>query len=109
MRKLDPFKPIWVRRIVAVDEPAEPERREANEARRIWSNPEFAHGERLLHLPAWTEATLRTRHAAGIRLDEPVFAAVRTADDPIHRKMREQAVDLRRTQDLRRDPETVLK
>lgn len=31
-------------------------------------------GERLLHLPNWGIAMLRTRHAAGIRLDDPVFA-----------------------------------
>ncbi|MFI6675959.1 helix-turn-helix domain-containing protein [Kribbella sp. NPDC050470] len=30
-------------------------------------------GERLLHLPNWAIAMLRTRHAAGIRLDSPVF------------------------------------
>ncbi|MGW6195537.1 helix-turn-helix domain-containing protein [Kribbella sp. NPDC055110] len=31
-------------------------------------------GERLLHLPNWAAAALRARHAAGIRLDEPIFA-----------------------------------
>jgi integrase len=31
-------------------------------------------GERLLHLPNWATAMLRTRHAAGIRLDDPIFA-----------------------------------
>ena len=31
-------------------------------------------GERLLHLPNWAIATLRTRHATGIRLDDTVFA-----------------------------------
>jgi integrase len=31
-------------------------------------------GQRLLHLPDWAVAVLRTRHAAGIRLDGPVFA-----------------------------------
>jgi integrase len=31
-------------------------------------------GQRLLHLPNWALAVLRTRHAAGIRLDQPVFA-----------------------------------
>jgi integrase len=30
-------------------------------------------GQRLLHLPDWATAALRTRHAAGIRLDDPVF------------------------------------
>jgi integrase len=30
-------------------------------------------GVRLLHLPNWAVAVLRTRHAAGIRLDEPIF------------------------------------
>src|SRR5207248_2357278 len=34
-------------------------------------------GERLLHLPDWTVAMLRARHATGIRLDEPVFADTR--------------------------------
>ncbi|TDX03532.1 helix-turn-helix domain-containing protein [Kribbella sp. VKM Ac-2566] len=34
-------------------------------------------GERLLHLPNWTLAVLRSRHAAGIRLDDPVFADTR--------------------------------
>ena len=33
-------------------------------------------GQRLLHLPRWAIAMLRTRHAAGIRLDDPVFADV---------------------------------
>jgi integrase len=31
-------------------------------------------GQRLLHLPDWALAALRTRHAAGIRLDDPIFA-----------------------------------
>jgi len=31
-------------------------------------------GQRLLHLPTWAIIVLRTRHAAGIRLDDPVFA-----------------------------------
>jgi integrase len=31
-------------------------------------------GERLLHLPNWAIAVLRARHAAGIRLDDPIFA-----------------------------------
>jgi integrase len=31
-------------------------------------------GERLLHLPNWALAVLRTRHAAGIRLDDSIFA-----------------------------------
>jgi len=31
-------------------------------------------GRRLLHLPDWATAVVRTRHAAGIRLDNPVFA-----------------------------------
>jgi integrase len=31
-------------------------------------------GERLLHLPNWATAMLRTRHAAGVRLDDPIFA-----------------------------------
>ncbi|GAA2812003.1 helix-turn-helix domain-containing protein [Kribbella solani] len=31
-------------------------------------------GERVLSLPQWAIAMLRTRHAAGIRLDEPIFA-----------------------------------
>ncbi|MEU4291872.1 helix-turn-helix domain-containing protein [Kribbella sp. NPDC026596] len=31
-------------------------------------------GQRLLHLPDWALAMLRTRHAAGIRFDDPVFA-----------------------------------
>ena len=31
-------------------------------------------GERLLHPPNWAIAMLRARHAAGIRLDDPVFA-----------------------------------
>ncbi|MEV6894793.1 helix-turn-helix domain-containing protein [Kribbella sp. NPDC051137] len=34
-------------------------------------------GERLLHLPDWTVAMLRTRHATGIHLDEPIFADTR--------------------------------
>ncbi|TDO30622.1 phage integrase family protein [Kribbella sp. VKM Ac-2527] len=33
-------------------------------------------GQRLLHLPDWASAVLRTRHAAGIRLDDPIFADV---------------------------------
>ncbi|MEU4292754.1 helix-turn-helix domain-containing protein [Kribbella sp. NPDC026596] len=31
-------------------------------------------GERVLSLPRWAVAMLRTRHAAGIRLDDPIFA-----------------------------------
>jgi integrase len=31
-------------------------------------------GERVLSLPRWAVSTLRTRHAAGIRLDDPIFA-----------------------------------
>ncbi|MFG1626267.1 helix-turn-helix domain-containing protein [Kribbella sp. NPDC049227] len=31
-------------------------------------------GQRLLHLPNWAIATLRTRQTAGIRLDDPIFA-----------------------------------
>jgi len=31
-------------------------------------------GQRLLHLPGWATAVLRTRYAAGIRLDDPIFA-----------------------------------
>ena len=31
-------------------------------------------GQRLLHLPNWAIAVLRTRHATGIRLDDPVLA-----------------------------------
>ena len=31
-------------------------------------------GQRLLHLPDWAIAVLQTRYAAGIRLDEPIFA-----------------------------------
>ncbi|RZT27521.1 integrase-like protein [Kribbella sp. VKM Ac-2569] len=31
-------------------------------------------GVRLLHLPNWALAVLRARHAAGIRLDNPIFA-----------------------------------
>jgi len=31
-------------------------------------------GQRLLHLPNWATAVLRTRQAAGLRLDNPVFA-----------------------------------
>jgi integrase len=31
-------------------------------------------GERLLHLPNWGLSVLRTRRAAGIRLDDPIFA-----------------------------------
>lgn len=34
-------------------------------------------GERLLHLPRWAVAVLRSRHAAGIRLDNPVFPDTR--------------------------------
>jgi integrase len=34
-------------------------------------------GERLLHPPSWTMAMLRARFAAGVRLDEPVFADTR--------------------------------
>ncbi|MGW7680624.1 helix-turn-helix domain-containing protein [Kribbella sp. NPDC054772] len=34
-------------------------------------------GERLLHLPDWALTMLRSRHAAGIRLDEPLFADTR--------------------------------
>ena len=30
-------------------------------------------GQRLLHLPEWATAVLRARHAAGIRLDDPIF------------------------------------
>jgi integrase len=30
--------------------------------------------QRVLHLPAWAVAMLRVRHAAGVRLDDPVFA-----------------------------------
>jgi integrase len=34
-------------------------------------------GERLLHLPDWAIATLRSRRAAGIRLGDPIFADLR--------------------------------
>ena len=33
-------------------------------------------GQRLLHLPDWAIAVLRTRHAAGIRLDDPIFTDI---------------------------------
>ncbi|WP_405065133.1 helix-turn-helix domain-containing protein [Kribbella sp. NBC_01510] len=33
-------------------------------------------GQRVLHLPNWAVAMLRTRQTAGIRLDEPIFADV---------------------------------
>ncbi|WP_327633077.1 LysR substrate-binding domain-containing protein [Kribbella sp. NBC_00482] len=40
----------------------------------IRKRPKSKAGERLLHLPNWGLAILRTRHAAGIRLDNPIFA-----------------------------------
>jgi integrase len=33
-------------------------------------------GQRVLHLPNWTIAVLRARQAAGVRLDDPVFADI---------------------------------
>jgi integrase len=45
--------------------------------------PKSKAGERALPLPDWTVALLRRRHAAGIRLDEPVFAdSLRGFRDP---------------------------
>ncbi|WP_165552907.1 helix-turn-helix domain-containing protein [Kribbella speibonae] len=43
----------------------------------IRKNTKSRAGVRLLHLPNWALAVLRARHAAGIRLDEPVFADTR--------------------------------
>jgi integrase len=43
----------------------------------IRKRPKSKAGERLLHLPHWALAVLRTRHAAGIRLDDPIFADTR--------------------------------
>lgn len=40
----------------------------------IRKRPKSKAGERLLHLPSWALAVLRTRHAAGSRLDDPIFA-----------------------------------
>ncbi|GAA3112996.1 integrase [Kribbella aluminosa] len=40
----------------------------------IRKNTKSRAGNRLLHLPLWAGSMIRTRHAAGIRFDDPIFA-----------------------------------